>query len=59
LISGGRYTYPDKRNISLVGTLFQFLWHFCSITARVLALSLFASVFPKWIGKRRSRVRDG
>jgi hypothetical protein len=36
-----------------VGTLFQFLWHFCSITARVLALSLFASVFPKWIGKAK------
>ena len=28
----------------------QFLWHFCSITARVLALSLFASVLPQWIG---------
>lgn len=45
-----RYTYPHKKNISLLGTLFQFLWHFCSITARVVALSLFASVLPKWIG---------
>jgi len=45
-----RYTYPHKKNISLAGTLFQFLWHFCSITARVLALSLFASALPKWIG---------
>ena len=45
-----RYTYPHKKNISLVGTLFQFLWHFCSITARVLALSLFASALPTWIG---------
>ena len=45
-----RYTYPHKKNISLTGTLFQFLWHFCSITARVLALSLFASALPKWIG---------
>jgi len=45
-----RYTYPHKKNISLLGTLFQFLWHFCSITARVLALSLFASALPQWIG---------
>jgi len=45
-----RYTYPHKKNISLLGTLFQFLWHFCSISARVVALSLFASVLPKWIG---------
>merc|ERR1712179_610769 len=45
-----RYTYPHKKNISLLGTPFQFLWHFCSITARVLALSLFASALPQWIG---------
>merc|ERR1712242_621359 len=45
-----RYTYQHKKNISLAGTLFQFLWHFCSITARVLALSLFASALPQWIG---------
>jgi hypothetical protein len=45
-----RYTYPHKKNISLLGTLFQFLWHFCSITARVLALSLFATAYPLWIG---------
>jgi len=45
-----RYTFQDKKNISLVGTLFQFLWQFSSITARVLALALFASVFPKYIG---------
>ena len=30
--------------------MFQFLWHFLSITARVIALSLFASVYPLWIG---------
>jgi len=45
-----RYTFHHKKNISLVGTLFQFLWQFASITGRVLALALFASVFPKWIG---------
>jgi len=45
-----RYTYQHKKNLSLLGTLFQFLWHFCSITARVLALSLFATAMPLWIG---------
>ncbi|XP_023324676.1 XK-related protein 4 isoform X2 [Eurytemora carolleeae] len=45
-----RYTFDDKNNITLIGTLFQFLWQFASITARVLALALFASIFPKWIG---------
>ena len=50
MILFSRYTFQDKKNISLVGTLFQFLWQFSSITARVLALALFASVFPKYIG---------
>ncbi len=45
-----RYTYPEKKNISFPGSLCQFVWHFLSITARVLALSLFASAYPKWIG---------
>jgi hypothetical protein len=45
-----RYTYPNKKNIGSLGTIFQFLWNFTWITARVLALSLFASIFPKWIG---------
>ena len=42
-----RYTYHDKKNIGAVGSLCQFVWHFTSITARVLALSLFASAYPK------------
>ena len=41
-----RYTYPEKKNLDWRGSTFQFLWHFSSITARVIALSLFASVFP-------------
>lgn len=45
-----RYTIPEKKNLNGKGSTFQFLWHFSSITARVIALSLFASVFPKWIG---------
>ena len=45
-----RYTYPEKKNIKWQGSIFQFLWHFASITARVLALSLFASIHPTWIG---------
>ncbi len=43
-------TFTDKENLDFKGSLFQFLWHFLSITARVLALSLFASIYPKWIG---------
>ena len=35
--------------MSFAGSVLQFLWHLCSISARVLALSLFASTFPKWI----------
>ena len=44
-----RYTYPDKKNLDWRGSIFQFLWHFSSITARVIALSLFASIHPKGI----------
>jgi hypothetical protein len=43
-----RYTYPEKNNLNWSGSMFQFLWHFLSITARVIALSLFASVYPVW-----------
>ena len=45
-----RYTFPEKKNLHWKGSILQFLWHFSSITARVIALSLFASVFPKYIG---------
>ena len=45
-----RYTFEEKKNLTWQGSILQFLWHFSSITARVIALSLFASVFPKWIG---------
>ena len=45
-----RYTFPEKKNLHWKGGLFQFLWHFSSITARVIALSLFAAIFPQGIG---------
>lgn len=45
-----RYTLPDKKNLHWKGSALQFLWHFSSITARVIALSLFASLYPLWIG---------
>ena len=45
-----RYTYPDKKNIRCGGSVLQFLWHFSSISARVLALSLFATAYPRWVG---------
>ena len=44
-----RYSLENKKNISCSGSLFQFLWHFSSITARVLALSLFATAYPMYI----------
>ena len=45
-----RYTLPEKKNLHWKGSVLQFLWHFSSITARVIALSLFAALFPMWIG---------
>eukprot|EP00095_Tigriopus_kingsejongensis_P001254 maker-scaffold374_size191929-snap-gene-0.33 protein:Tk01254 transcript:maker-scaffold374_size191929-snap-gene-0.33-mRNA-1 annotation:"hypothetical protein DAPPUDRAFT_43071" len=44
------YTYQNKNNLSLSGSICQFFWHFSSITARVLALSFFASIYPQWVG---------
>ena len=49
IILSYRYTYPDKKNMDWRGSTFQFLWHFSSITARVIALSLFASAYPEGI----------
>jgi hypothetical protein len=45
-----RYTFPEKKNINCSGSVLQFLWHFTSISSRVLALSLFSTVYPRWIG---------
>ena len=45
-----RFTFPDKKNLHWKGSVLQFLWHFSSISARVIALSLFAAISPKGIG---------
>ena len=35
--------------MTFVGSFLQFLWHLFSISARVLALSLFATAYPRLI----------
>lgn len=44
-----RFSLPNKAKMTWSGTILQFLWHFFYITSRVLALSLFASVYPYYI----------
>lgn len=44
-----RYSLPAKRNLNLSATVTLFLWHLCSIAARVLAISLCASVYPMYV----------
>ena len=51
-----RFTFPDKKNLHWKGGILQFLWHFSSISARVIALSLFAAISPKGIGKGNRNV---
>ncbi|XP_032690578.1 XK-related protein 6-like isoform X2 [Odontomachus brunneus] len=41
-----RLAQPDKSNISYIGTTFQFLWHFFITVARILSLSVIASIWP-------------
>ena len=45
-----RYSLLEKNNLNGKGSILQFFWHFSSITARVIALSLFASIYPTYIG---------
>ena len=44
-----RYAQPDKDNIQCTGTLVLFLHHVFSISARVLALSLFAAAYTWYV----------
>ncbi|EZA56046.1 hypothetical protein DMN91_005608 [Ooceraea biroi] len=41
-----RLAQQDKSNISIVGTVLQFLWHFCITVARIISLGVIASVWP-------------
>ncbi|KAK7080625.1 hypothetical protein SK128_004016 [Halocaridina rubra] len=44
-----RFTNTEKNNISWRGTVVLLLWHTFSITARVVAMVLFASTFRLWL----------
>lgn len=41
-----RLPQPDKSNIDVIGIILQFLWHFCITVARILSLSVIASIWP-------------
>ncbi|XP_054153676.1 XK-related protein 6-like [Oppia nitens] len=39
----------DKLNMSRMATIVQFLWRFCTIGSRVLAVALFISEYSYWV----------
>ncbi|XP_076296826.1 XK-related protein 6 [Lasioglossum baleicum] len=41
-----RLVQQDKLNIGIMGTVLQFLWHFCTTVSRILSLSVVASIWP-------------
>ncbi|XP_067005397.1 XK-related protein 6 [Anabrus simplex] len=41
-----RFAQEDKDNISIPGTVVQFLWHFMVTVSRILSISVAASLFP-------------
>ncbi|GFX05548.1 XK-related protein 6 [Trichonephila clavipes] len=43
-----RYSLEDKKNMTLCGSVVQVIWRFFDIGSRVLALGLFATVFPNY-----------
>ncbi|GLH01612.1 XK-related protein [Gryllus bimaculatus] len=45
-----RFARDDKEKLSWQGAVMQFCWHLMSTVARVLALSLLASLYPAWMG---------
>ncbi|CAL8086972.1 unnamed protein product [Orchesella dallaii] len=40
-----RFSQPEKPNITYRGTIVQFFWHLCAISARVFALAAFAATY--------------
>jgi hypothetical protein len=44
-----RRSTPNKRNATRFATIVQFLWRFCTISSRVLAVGLFISEFSYWV----------
>ncbi|XP_012265414.2 XK-related protein 6-like [Athalia rosae] len=45
-----RLAQRDKENIGVIGTILQFLWHFCIIMSRILSISVVASMWPMYTG---------
>ncbi|XP_031347050.1 XK-related protein 4-like [Photinus pyralis] len=45
-----RFARDDKETLSSIAVLIGFCWHLMSAVARILALSLLASIFPTWMG---------
>lgn len=43
-----RVSLDKKANISIWGSFTQLLWHLFALSSRVLALALFASLYPYW-----------
>ncbi|KAL0098398.1 hypothetical protein PUN28_008362 [Cardiocondyla obscurior] len=41
-----RLAQQNKSNIGVIGTVLQFLWHFCITVARILSLGVVASIWP-------------
>lgn len=44
-----RYSLEEKKNMTLCGTIVLIIWRFFDISSRVIALGLFASVFPNYL----------
>lgn len=44
-----RYSLMEKKNMTICGTIVQIIWRFFDISSRVIALGLFASIFPNYL----------
>ncbi|XP_058444852.1 XK-related protein 6 [Malaya genurostris] len=44
-----RFSQPDKRHVSWLGTISQIVWHFSVTISRVLAIAIVASIFPMYM----------
>ncbi|XP_018327856.1 XK-related protein 6 [Agrilus planipennis] len=42
-----RVSLKDKGNISILGTIMQFVWHFLVTVSRILCISVIASILPE------------
>lgn len=41
-----RFTQPEKRQISWIGTVLQCVWHFSVTLSRIISISIVATIFP-------------